>query len=180
LRCIKQHELGACGNHRAYPPKVLVRRKDRESGPIKPSNTQPTAPLLKNVAVNLRCSPFAVLVDTTIALYFAFGYGTLSAAGLCWGPLRSKHCFITAIARSLSTRLSCAEAAARNYGTVNAYKFSPAVCLHGDATEPAVVRSNSLARLSAFRTVRTTIGAARPRTVISFRCRSSRGSPTCG
>jgi hypothetical protein len=72
-------------------PKVLVRRRDWESGPIKPSNTQPTATLLKNVAVNLRCSSFAVLVDTTIALYIAFGYGTLSAAGLCWGHLRSKH-----------------------------------------------------------------------------------------
>jgi hypothetical protein len=72
-------------------PKVLVRRRDWESGPIKPSNTQPTATLLKNVAVNLRCSSFAVLVDKTIALYIAFGYGTLSAAGLCWGHLRSKH-----------------------------------------------------------------------------------------
>ena len=42
------------------------------NGPIRPSSTQPTAMLLKNVAANLRCSFFAVLVDTTIALYFPF------------------------------------------------------------------------------------------------------------
>jgi hypothetical protein len=43
------------------------------------------------------------------------------------------------------SRLSCAQAAVRIYGTVNAYKFSRAVRLRGAATEPAVVRSNSVA-----------------------------------
>src|ERR1700735_2616224 len=62
------------------------------NGPIRPSSTQPTAMLLKNVAANLRCSFFAVLVDTTIALYFPFGYGKLSCAGLYGRHLRGQHC----------------------------------------------------------------------------------------
>jgi hypothetical protein len=53
---------------------------------------------------------------------------------------------------------------------------SPAV-RHTSFTEFALARSNNVARFSALRTVRTTIGLARPRTVISFRCTLSWGSP---